>query len=1595
MKRSNPTKALCFSILTLLLIPIAQGAANGSGPVFNETAFNQNAALYGNKTANLIELKKIADYLNSLQSSKMFEVPTFFGLSSLDIITYLQQKPYEQTNAWDYILSQWRLFTVNQEKDAPTLTDAARTALEHIRVCLSEIDFDIKQIANKQSTEFETFFENAVQQHKLLMVRSTGREDGKELSNAGGNASIASVAPAPEALSMAISEVLRSYFSEKSIMQRLLGNDANLFESPFMAVLLQIMTGETYGIDTEIPKSGVMFSPEAEGETPDVVVIQTTFGHNEGVVNGLVPVDTYYIGPSGIIHPLISIKSKRLAAKPGKAGLDFVENDKSLQSESTLDRALIHALKDAAQFIQQYYANSVDIEFVITNNIIHFVQVRPLEDKKFKASYLKTDFINQADLALPVYPIGVGDASVRTISTSDQVIITDNIRQALDTFLFKTNDQKGIKAVIINESAPATSHEATQFRRLGIPVLYIQDLQPIRSQLNELPGQSATAHTHKTLVIDAQRALIIPFAPSDLFDSPESIIESGWYSHPIAKKVSIMPEFIEKLAADELQKLTPEEFFSTIPTSALIDIIKQESPETAHKGLLSLLHRVLSTLRRTEAIQKNLTLTQPKLSAQLKLIFLNMLVCAHEIDEILMKPNVTRLERLYPVIFLEALLKQIPEPQRLVNDYSFSSLLKTELQEQKIVQELTLRSSPERERIVQYAKAAEFALVPQLKHGWNSFLQQLSSINNPHLQNNMARMLLNIGQLDILPLWLNTSFAQAYAAQSNDAEKTAQALLEEFEKASDFIESLQKLQQFFSTFNNSTFEDPGVFTKQFDIFKAQIESMINPAFISSLEAENNLNRTAALQIMHKAVDTFDKSIKALTGSNMYADDLLKVQRFQIMLKEYFLLLRSWSMIKEISADLNNMLDDANFSNIENYLQTISRALANASITAGQLKPSVGFNVSGAALASKANWNRSVPNAMTLEDIFSLTHQNLLVTLGLMARQTDLENISVPETVQTLKNAAKDFKIITGMVDYTIPIYSRAGLVGIDLNKDTLTYYYNIPIALHSNTFQIIYDLKHNTTKLAVQFIGGDDWEHNNRWRKAAGLARLLAKINNTPMEKPAAYDPLREVLNFTWTISTPDQANKAMQYLQVMAARTARYFDRDDRRGYFEKIAAIANMSIEDLVQEILQATTTAPELLLEFFEINDQLGRAHPLALGMYDKIFTLFPSLYPDLQELILRKFVFFLTETAYDMPTSSIFTFIKNTALNTDLFNKYQEYLGSILKSIIQEIPTQDALALTKILLSTEITQRQLLGLELLNILMLRSDSRTEELIPYCNAIIDRFTNNSTPAIQNEILKIASFLIAQNRLDNEALIYPILETKIFSNTTSIDKTVEQILANLIKNGKMLPEIKNLVDKKITTGTIDEQALALNILKNLVRKGHYQDYAMTILELLQIRQNLLSISDFQIRDSLISLNQNQKTLLKELLAQILPPISPEEARKWAKLIVEKIGNDDSEFEYVLTTLLQDEGTVPIFLAVLDKINETNDTMMAYNALGLKRMDRDWNEVSRLLPIIPYMNRTQLLQTKAMVEEVGDAPSMRNLSGQIMNAIDQQLNSE
>lgn len=1147
---------------------------------FNQAAFDSYALEYGYKAANLNELTKMLLPLNAKMPGR-YQVPAFFPLGNNEIQVFLSKTMMSDKSMtiMDFIGQQLEQFKkIQSSANNNALTQESISILESIEKSIEQVltsqPFTLE--AAERQKAFAEFLAKVAEQKNLLMVRSTGKEDTKELANAGGNKSIAAVKPDIATVSKAMGVVIASYFGKKSISQRLLANDKTIFDKPFMPVLPQIMIGKN-------PISGVMFSEEAEGHTPGVTHIQATYGHGEGVVNGLVPVDTFYIGFTMLVHPLIRIKNYRLVPAADFSHLERVANSGQMAKSPCLSAEIVRDLKIGANIIQQYYGYPVDIEFVVENNIIYLVQARPIVSKDSAPSYLKDEFVASVAEKLPVFTIITAGGTVRVIDQASALIIDDNIRKALDTFLDPKTNKDEVQAVASGELAPATSHEGTTFRGADKAVVYSDMLEPLRALIagNKFP-----------LLIDVQRGLIVPFTTSDQFMSPDAaIIKNAWFVHLIPKKTSLFSQFIQMKNGKEIK---PEEVMPDKKTSQLLDIIKNGSFGDAVNALKSMLARITQAIVVEQKKEKEKSVN-PQIIAQLKNVFAHAISSAHEVMGALQqwdksaKTIKDRLSRLYPIVFFEAIITQISMPKEFVNDYSFGSVLKTELQEQKITKELAMGPGEARAYAVQYGKAASFALSPQLATQWNTYIKSIGALPQAQ-QQQFSRMIYDLAKDKVLPVWINISFVQAQQNAGNDHSKTTELLLQEYNQAQLFIAQLRKVEASLSTMPLNNWTNPELFEKQWKEFhKNVLNPITDPQFNKHYEQAPLLGKLIAVSFLNNIVNQFDLSIKMLKASKEYKNSDKQGINFRTMIEGYYELLEHLTKISNIQNDLDALLDKRTFKTLDDYLAKIKSSIYINVGGSSQMQPSRGFNVAAATLGSKALWARSIGDSPTHEDMFSLIHQNLLVVLRILNKILGIDQIiQEPALVKNFKKQAQDFTVSFNRIRY------QTFLIGIDIQENKLIYYFNIPLRNHSNTFQLTYNAKDKTLICAIQFLG----QARERFSEMANSINFFSSLNGVKLEEKPVVDQLRGELNFAVRLQNEDQI-KALFYLMY------------DLIGVTFGVPLVflwatdAEKTLDDIVTLLQQKAPLSTDMIIDFVRANADILRAEKV-IEASDKLLS-----------------------------------------------------------------------------------------------------------------------------------------------------------------------------------------------------------------------------------------------------------------------------------------------------------------------------------------------------------------------------------------------------
>ena len=317
-----------------------------------------------------------------------------------------------------------------------------------------------------------------------VMVRSTGNEDRVDVANPGGNESFV-CHKLKDRIFQSIGDVVSSYFSEKSMSQRLKIGDDITAALPTMACLVQDLVGEDMQDrespeqEAKLPVSGVIYT-DGNGN----IRIQSAYGHGEYVVNSKGNTDSYDVTSDGMIFPTTGEKSFRLAPiiDAGTQKISLIEkaNNPSQVATASIDEGTLRKLAEAGRKIEETYGMRMDIEFVIdVNGDINIVQARPIPEGDRIAmlpSALDPDYI-AAHPGIEKHKGTVVTPDIMTASMvdkADEIIVFETIEQA-ESYYYQVIDPKSIKAVCILKPSPNASHEAGFFSSKAIPVLQLKE----------------------------------------------------------------------------------------------------------------------------------------------------------------------------------------------------------------------------------------------------------------------------------------------------------------------------------------------------------------------------------------------------------------------------------------------------------------------------------------------------------------------------------------------------------------------------------------------------------------------------------------------------------------------------------------------------------------------------------------------------------------------------------------------------------------------------------------------------------------------------------------------------------------------------------------------------------------------------------------------------------------------------------------------------------------------------------------------------------------------------------------------------------------
>jgi len=1142
---------------------------------------------YGYKTANLTLLSDLCKNLKN--NDYTFDVPQFFGISSIDIQIFVKNiLKKDLAQEWDNLIKKYTI----QDNEWLTKSIASKKFPDGFLADAKAIEISINK-------NFDDFIKNNTQELKelfqdikeisipenlkteKLMVRSTGKEDTDKLANAGGNESVANVDPETNQILTAMKIVIASYFSEKSLTQRLGAGDTSIPEAPFTPVLIQRMIGEKD--DTNLPRCGVMFTEETEGAlsknkktddngkiiTSGITIIQCAYGHNEGVVNSIVPVDTYIVDSEDKQHAVIRPKSFRIAPKEALK-LDRKDNDPAYINRPVLEPHAIAAMKQLATELETFYKKPMDVEFVIfkekDKETIYIVQARPIVHNPDQPAPSYLDFNNtiiREMTSVRSSAIGSGGGELKFITNNNQIVIKKTINAALSEYQERNNKNK-IKAVLIEENAPVTSHEATAFRSELKPVICIPDNF---SDVEQWVKDSAAK-----ILIDTQQQRIVQWNGEESFDletfksNNNNFAKDGWINYPMAQRISVYKNVSNKqfvnvaknlnvlllpLSEQKKQIKITEDFLRK-----QINIVKTGKIDDVKKAI-AYITLPLTRLLILEKTEKSTDFARIK-----KLFSYFSRICTQILrnSDIEQDNDNYMSKRLFPIYILETLLFQNHKDHEGLYGDSIWSMFSEAAKRKEGAKNLT--GKEDLTKI--FGILGTSALTPELRTKWEIFISALeenglswkeiekkskrleeietnfanaSILKKAFYKKNMREIteefskpenkqkidffksLKILGNVNLLELWLHTCFADSDGKNIDD-------LLKEVADSKDFLIILADYKQKVETFSTDGFSDPKKFIKVWDDFKKNIFAyFVSDEFTNGFEKTNRLGKLAATNVMEMIVTKFDTAIKAVTGSNLYVvtnlpeqksfDDVKgdkelfkqqinnnrdKIFTFHLMLEDYLKLLQKWLYLSNLD-----------YGYIVNYWANnfITTFLAKKTNEKEQLLAE-GFDSTSVVIGGSINWDRQKGAINTHEKFFIWTHQSLFAIIAKLMSNYGLNKREFPKHIQEINEKISTLEISI-RDEQDMPRSVTPSRIGLLLSNNQLVLTYNLPQRYHSGRIKLIYNTKTGICFITFSLVGAG-W--GNRWE----LCSDFSTIKGVSFDIPTSTSHTTDGFSTTWTI---------------------------------------------------------------------------------------------------------------------------------------------------------------------------------------------------------------------------------------------------------------------------------------------------------------------------------------------------------------------------------------------------------------------------------------------------------------------------------------------
>jgi pyruvate,water dikinase len=291
-----------------------------------------------------------------------------------------------------------------------------------------------------------------------------------------------------ESILEAVRNCFASLFTDRAISYR------NTFNYNHFDIALSVCIQKM--VRSDMAASGVAFSLDPESGFKDVVVINSSWGLGEMIVQGAVSPDEFIIfkpsleqGFSSIIEKKIGNKDKKMiyGEDHGKLTKTVTVSDEDKEKFSVTDQQALEIARWVSS-IEKYYSNlkgrwcPMDVEWAIDgiSNDLYIVQARPETIHSQNKTKMLVEYHVQSEGIKPIVTgIAVGDRAA-----SGKVVIMHSVDGNVNEHLFEEGSilvtemtdpdwepiMKKASAIITNKGG-RTCHAAIVAREMGLPAI--------------------------------------------------------------------------------------------------------------------------------------------------------------------------------------------------------------------------------------------------------------------------------------------------------------------------------------------------------------------------------------------------------------------------------------------------------------------------------------------------------------------------------------------------------------------------------------------------------------------------------------------------------------------------------------------------------------------------------------------------------------------------------------------------------------------------------------------------------------------------------------------------------------------------------------------------------------------------------------------------------------------------------------------------------------------------------------------------------------------------------------------------------------------